>query len=221
MFIDEIDNEELFEKVHIDSCIWNLNCAKLIKWNIILNWDINWFLSLNKIAAKRHPYDAITKWFMSKDTITFDDVNNNFYYEHTSAWKNFTKVVFYLDSFESIATKNEIEKELNNYIKLLKEHKFEEDVSIDWINKKRAAISWNIVWIILKLQEKFPWYIVWEALSVNQNNKNISSNHAFLWNLINDKIYQKLMLSLDVPPILKKYRSEIKILLHNMEKYFT
>lgn len=209
LFIDEIDNEELFEKVHIDSCIWNLNCAKLIKWNIILNWDINWFLSLNKIAAKRHLYDAITKWFMSKDTITFDDVKNNFYYEHASAWKNFDKVVFYLDSFEGITTKNEIEKELNNYIKLVKEHKSKEDISIDWINKKRVAISWNIVWIILKLQEKFPWYIVWEALSVNQNNKNISSNHAFLWNLINDKIYQKLMLSLDVPPILKKYRSEL------------
>lgn len=28
--------------------------------------------------------------------------------------------------------------------------------------------------------------------------------------MVNDKIYQKLMLSLDVPPILKKYRSEIK-----------
>lgn len=209
LFIDEIDNEELFEKVSIDSCIWNLNCAKLIKWNIILNWDINWFLSLNKIAAKRHLYDAITKWFMLKDTITFDEVKNNFYYEHTLAWKKFNKVVFYLDSFESITTKDEIEKELNNYIKLVKEHKSEENVSIDWINKKRVAISWNIVWIILKLQEKFPWYIVWEALNLDQNNKNISSNHAFLWNLINDKIYQKLMISLDVPPILKKYRSEL------------
>ena len=209
LFIDEIDNEELFEKVNIDSCIWNLNCAKLIKWNIILNWDINWFLSLNKIAAKRHLYDAITKGFMLKDKITFDEVKNNFYYEHTLAWKKFNKVVFYLDSFESITTKDEIEKELNNYIKLVIEHKSEEDVSIDWINKKRVAISWNIVWIILKLQEKFPWYIVWEALNLDQNNKNISSNHAFLWNLINDKIYQKLMISLDVPPILKKYRSEL------------
>ena len=56
LFIDEIDNEELFEKVHIDSCIWNLNCAKLIKWNIILNWDINWFLSLNKNSSKKENY---------------------------------------------------------------------------------------------------------------------------------------------------------------------
>lgn len=40
-------------------------------------------------------------------------------------------MVFYLDSFESITTKNEIEKELNNYIKLVKEHKSEEDISID------------------------------------------------------------------------------------------
>ena len=63
---------------------------------------------------------------------------------------------------------------------------------------------------MMKLQESFPWYIAWEAITIKSNEEDLRKNHSFLWNMVNDKIYQKLMLSLDVPPILKKYRSEIK-----------
>lgn len=212
LFIDEIDNEELFEKVHIDSCIWNLNCAKLIKWNIILNWDINWFLSLNKIAAKRKLYLAITEWKIRWDTVVFGYENGNKYiwYKYENRWEIYKNPVFFLESFTDIISEREFEIEFNEYIKLVKNHNSKEDVSISWINKKRSSISWNIVWIMMKLQESFPWYIAWEAITIKSNEEDLRKNHSFLWNMVNDKIYQKLMLSLDVPPILKKYRSEIK-----------
>jgi len=212
LFIDEIDNEELFEKVDIDSCIWNLNCAKLIKWNIILNWDINWFLSLSKIAAKRKLYLAITEWKIRWDTVVFGYENGNKYiwYKYENRWKIDENPVFFLESFTDIVSEREFEIEFNEYIKLVKNHNSKEDVSISWINKKRVAISWNIVWIMMKLQEFFPWYIAWEAITIKTNEEDSKKNHSFLWNMVNDKIYQKLMLSLDVPPILKKYRSEIK-----------
>ena len=212
LFIDEIDNEELFEKVDIDSCIWNLNCAKLIKWNIILNWDINWFLSLSKIAAKRKLYLAITEWKIRWDTVVFGYENGNKYiwYKYENRWKIDENPVFFLESFTDIVSEREFEIEFNEYIKLVKNHNSKEDVSISWINKKRVAISWNIVWIMMKLQEFFPWYIAWEAITIKTNEEDSKNNHSFLWNMVNDKIYQKLMLSLDVPPILKKYRSEIK-----------
>ena len=212
LFIDEIDNEELFEKVAIDSCIWNLNCAKLIKWNIILNWDINWFLSLNKIAAKRKLYLAVTEWKIRWNTVVFGYENGNKYiwYEYENRWKIDKNPVFFLESFTDIISEREFEIEFNEYIKLVKNNNSKEDVSISWINKKRSSISWNIVWIMMKLQESFPWYIAWEAITIKSNEEDSRKNHSFLWNMVNDKIYQKLMLSLDVPPILKKYRSEIK-----------
>ncbi|MDO4874286.1 MAG: hypothetical protein Q4A35_03755, partial [Candidatus Gracilibacteria bacterium] len=212
LFIDEIDNEELFEKVSIDSCIGNLNCAKLIKGNIILNGDINGFLSLNKIAAKRKLYLAITEGKIRGDTVVFGYENGNKYigYKYENRGEIYKNPVFFLESFTDIISEREFEIEFNEYIKLVKNHNSKEDVSISGINKKRSSISGNIVGIMMKLQESFPGYIAWEAITIKSNEEDLRKNHSFLGNMVNDKIYQKLMLSLDVPPILKKYRSEIK-----------
>ena len=38
----------------------------------------------------------------------------------------------------------------------------------------------------------------------------MEKEHSFLWNLINDKLYSKLNINASVPPILKKFRSELK-----------
>ena len=225
LFIDELDNEEIFEKVNIESCLWNLNSAKLIKWNIILNWDILTNLNLHKLSAKRQLYIAITEWKTIIENIWFDEKEQEnwaFFYEYINKGKTEKKHVFYInEEFLTIISLDELKNELNEYIKYIKnepnEYKkymwnnaLDTDISILAINKIKNALCANIIGIIMKLQEKFPGYVCFESLSNDNNNRDMEKEHSFLWNLINDKLYSKLNINVSVPPILKKFRSELK-----------
>ena len=225
LFIDELDNEEIFEKVNIESCLWNLNSAKLIKWNIILNWDILTNLNLHKLSAKRKLYIAITEWKTIIKNIWFDEKEQEnwaFFYEYINKGKTEKEPVFYInEEFLTIVSLDELKNELNEYIKYIKnepnEYKkymwnnaLDTDISMLAINKIKNALCANIIGIIMKLQEKFPGYVCFESLSNNNNNRDMEKEHSFLWNLINDKLYSKLNINASVPPILKKFRSELK-----------
>ncbi|MDD4530992.1 MAG: hypothetical protein PHO80_05600, partial [Candidatus Gracilibacteria bacterium] len=86
-----------------------------------------------------------------------------------------------------------------------------EDISINKINHLRDAVCANIVGVIIKLQEKdyFPGYIIFESLKISTSNSDLEKQNTFLGNLINEKIYNKLQLFNEVPPILKQFRNDI------------
>lgn len=223
-FIKDLKNEELFEKIEIHSCLWDLSYAKLIKWNIILNADIFTTLNLCKIAAKRFLNDAITKWNFNWEKVSYNEKEKYFYYKYSNKWEINNQIILYWkDEFNFLPfkenyknLKEEIEEELNQYIKEIKlflqdSKKYSqfnnEDISIQKINNYKNAISANIVWIIMELQKYFNWYIGFETLDESQIlNKWFDT---FIWNVINEKIYNRLQLNLEVPPILKKFRTDI------------
>ncbi len=222
-FIKDLQNKELFEKLEIKSCLWDLTYAKLIKWNIILNADIFTTLNLYKVTAKRFLNDAITKWNIESDRILYNESDKIYYYEYLNRWNKYTKVILYWkDEFDFLpykeekfnSLKEEVEDELNQYIKDIKlflqnskKYNNNENISIQKINNYKNAISANIVWIIMKLQEYFNWYICYESLDEWQILKKWLS--TFIWNVVNEKIYNRLELNLEVPPILKKFRTDI------------
>lgn len=225
-FIKDLENKELFDKLEIHSCLWDLTYAKLIKWNIILNADIFTTFNLYKITAKRFLNDAITKWNIEWNKILYDEQDKTFYYNYKNRLELCKKVIMsWKDEFDFLpfqedykSLKEEIENELNQYIKEVKlflenSKKYSqfnnEDISIQKINNYKNAISANIVWIIIKLQEYFNWYICFETLDEWQILKKWLS--TFIWNVVNEKIYNRLELNLEVPPILKKFRTDIWI----------
>ncbi len=226
-FIKDLENKELFEKLEINSCLWDLTYAKLIKWNIILNADIFTTLSLYRVTAKRFLNDAITRWEFLWEKVLFDERKKSFYYEYLNRWIKNTENIFYMkDEFAFLSfdekkynsIKEEIESDLNEYIKniklFLKDSKkynnlSNENISIQKINNYKNAISANIVWIIIELQKYFGWYICYETLDEWQILKKWLN--TFIGNVVNEKIYNRLQLNLEVPPILKKFRTDIWI----------
>jgi hypothetical protein len=211
LFLDEIDNPKIFEKLSITSCLWDLTYAKLIKWKIILNADISTTLNLYKTTAKRSLHNAVTTWKMISKQVLYDNEENVFYYEYENRgilnkeknlyWKDEFNFLPHKDEFNSL--KEEIEFELNEYIKDINS---EEDISMQKINNYKNAVSANIVWIITELQKYFEGYICYETLNEQTVKKEFDT---FIGNVINEKIYNKLQLNLEVPPILKKFRTEV------------
>ncbi len=206
-FDDYINDNSIFEKQNITSCLWDLGCAKVIKWKIILNADINTYNKLQEINIKRLLYKAITEWKCKSDIIKYHHDENVFSYVFENRWKDEEKKF----NFWKNINITDFEKDLNEYIKDVRDKNSNMDVTITKINNLKNAICANIVWVIMELQKYYPWFIVWEniwndwVLDQEENKWNV-----VIWNLINEKIYNKLELSNEVPPILKKFRSEIK-----------
>lgn len=209
LFVDQIDDATIFEKKDIFSCLWDLTCAKVIKWNIILNGDQATVRNLYLTDAKRVLYEKKLQWEMLHETIGFDDETESIYYEHEKSGevKRYTfdnlKKVYHLISNEVLR------QELADYL----DGVYESDVSIQRINNLRNAVCANMVWVIMKLQEYFPWYVVreWLPSGDTQHKQRIKNTYTYLGNLINEKVYNKLQLTIDVPPILKKFRSEVNV----------
>ena len=211
-FLKDLENNELFEKLDIDSCLWDLTYAKIIKWNIILNADIFTTVNLYKVTAKRFLNDAAFRGKIKNNTVLFDDENKSFYFEYENRWKLQKQNIFYWkDDFDYLPCddifqnlKEEVQNELNMYLTSISN---EEDISMQRVNNYKNAISANIVWIITELQKHFNGYICYETLDAGQIEKKWFN--TFIWNTLNEKIYNKLQLSLEVPPILKKFRTDI------------
>lgn len=211
-FLKELSNPELFEKLEISSCLWDLTYAKLIKWNIILNADIFTTVSLYTATAKRFIYDAFYKWWIKNNAILFNESEKYFYFEYENRGNTEEKIILYwkeefdyLPCKEGYTSFNEgIKSELENYIKDIKDDKA---ISIQGINNYKNAISANIVWIIAELQKYFNGYICYEALDKWQIDAKWFN--TFIGNVVNEKIYNKFQLSKEVPPILKKFRTDV------------
>ena len=211
-FLKDLENNELFEKLDIDSCLWDLTYAKIIKWNIILNADIFTTVNLYKVTAKRFLNDATFRGKIKNNTVLFDDENKSFYFEYENRWKLQKQNIFYWkDDFDYLPCddifqnlKEEVENELNMYLTSISN---EEDISMQRVNNYKNAISANIVGIITELQKHFNGYICYETLDAGQIEQKWLN--TFIWNTLNEKIYNKLQLSLEVPPILKKFRTDI------------
>ena len=211
-FLKDLENNELFERLDIDSCLWDLTYAKIIKWNIILNADIFTTVNLYKVTAKRFLNDATFRGKIKNNTVLFDDENKCFYFEYENRWKLQKQNIFYWkddfnylpcdDTFQNL--KEEVESELNMYLTSISN---EEDISMQRVNNYKNAISANIVGIITELQKYFNGYICYETLDAGQIKEKWFD--TFIWNTLNEKIYNKLQLSLEVPPILKKFRTDI------------
>ena len=211
-FLKDLENNELFEKLDIDSCLWDLTYAKIIKWNIILNADIFTTVNLYKVTAKRFLNDATFRGKIKNNTVLFDDENKSFYFEYENRWKLQKQNIFYWkddfdylpcdDTFQNL--KEEVGHELNVYLTSISN---EEDISMQRVNNYKNAISANIVGIITELQKHFNGYICYETLDAGQIEQKWFD--TFIWNTLNEKIYNKLQLSLEVPPILKKFRTDI------------
>ena len=211
-FLKDLENNELFEKLDIDSCLWDLTYAKIIKWNIILNADIFTTVNLYKVTAKRFLNDATFRGKIKNNTVLFDDENKCFYFEYENRWKLQKQNIFYWkDDFNYLPCddtsqnlKEEVENQLNMYLTSISN---EEDISMQRVNNYKNAISANIVGIITELQKYFNGYICYETLDTGQIKEKWFD--TFIWNTLNEKIYNKLQLSLEVPPILKKFRTDI------------
>ena len=211
-FLKDLENNELFEKLDIDSCLWDLTYAKIIKWNIILNADIFTTVNLYKVTAKRFLNDATFRGKIKNNTVLFDDENKCFYFEYENRWKLQKQNIFYWkddfnylpcdETFQNL--KEEVENQLNMYLTSISN---EEDISMQRVNNYKNAISANIVGIITELQKYFNGYICYETLDTGQIKEKWFD--TFIWNTLNEKIYNKLQLSLEVPPILKKFRTDI------------
>ena len=206
LFMEYIDDNLIFEKQNIISCLWDFSSAKVIKWHIILNGDQATLKNLYLTDVKRKLYEKKSTGEMTSETIWYDQIENVFYYEYINR-ENVERFPFEsLKTIDYLITKEEIEKELKDFL----EDVAKDNISIQRINNLRNAICANIVWVIMKIQESYPGYIVREWLGDDTQHKQKKTN-TYLWNLINEKIYNKLFLSIDVPPILKKFRSETNI----------
>jgi len=66
----------------------------------------------------------------------------------------------------------------------------------------------NILGVILRLQDEFKGWIAFEALKNDALKQR--RNQAYPADMINEKLYSKLQLLNQVPPILKKFRSDME-----------
>lgn len=205
-FLEFINDEKIFKKQNIISCLWNITSAKIIDWKIILNWDTNTIKKLYEINAKRFIYILIQEQWSKDEKIIFDEKEQIFRYN----WK---WIYYYNENVKDFTIKEEIEKKLNDYISQIK--KFDpkkdelEDISINKINHLKNAVCANMVWVVMKLQEYFKWYIVYETMNNDDTLNKLKKQNTYLWNLINEKIYNKLQFLNEVPPILKQFRSDL------------
>ncbi|MDD4530914.1 MAG: hypothetical protein PHO80_05200, partial [Candidatus Gracilibacteria bacterium] len=72
-FLEFINDNNVFEKQNIISCIGNLTSAKVIDGKIILNGDTNTIKKLYEVNAKRFIYILITEQGSSHNEVIFDE----------------------------------------------------------------------------------------------------------------------------------------------------
>lgn len=210
-YLDQIDDDFLFKKYDVVSCLWNLTSAKVFglqNWEkiIILNWDVNTIKKLYEINAKRFIYMLIYEQWSTDNEVVYDE--NNKVFRFNRKW-----IYYYNDNVNNYVSVEAIQNDLNSYIKQLRnvnENKDLEDISINRINHLRSAVCANMVWVIMLLQSKYEWYIVNESIGVTTINSDIEKQNTFLWNIINEKLYNKMQQLNQVPPILKKFRIDIE-----------
>lgn len=164
-------------------------------------------------AAKRELYLRLLRKTGELDgKIQYDPEKRQFSYRDAGK-----PIMYFPEEFEFVSNPEEVCAKLSEYLEKVRAfasssrgEKIEvEDVSIERIGHLRSAICGNVVGVIAKLQECFPGYVVMEALNSKLTNSHFLQNHAYLANMINEKLYSRFQIKNEVPPILKKFRSDI------------
>lgn len=207
-------NDNCFERIDLDKL--DLSKAKLIKGKIVVNGDISTYLKLKIVSAKRKLFDIVKKqkealsnekidfYNETKNTLGINLGNDVFVIKKNNEKYPYLRVYKYDAEFETIYSKEYLNKELNNYYKsLLKEE------SIDYyeeINSLRKAISSNIVGIVSYLQDIFPGIIVLENLSKETRENHIKQENFVLDSQIDWMVYRKLETKEFCPPSINNFK---------------
>lgn len=197
-----LEDNEIFDKKTITSC-FDLTSSKLIKDNIILNWDISSYLKLKEISAKRKIYEIISKSQNKSEKIVIDEFKRKIIVQWNEI-KN--EVLYYFDErYESIINIENIIKDLQKYLDKVKVDLSDNDeISIEKVNNLRDAICANMVWIITHLQDKYSWMMFFEDWNIKSKDDRVKNNSYNLTSRIEFKLLQKFSSLNQVPPTYKQ-----------------
>lgn len=191
-----------YEEIKYVSCL-DLSTAKLINNKIYLNWDIQTYLNLKLVSAKRKIYEIISKSQHKTESLDFDDFETMIYIDWIK-WKN-KHIYKHNSKYENILSFYFVKKELLKYITKVKvDLNDNEEVSIKKVNNLREALCANMVWIIDFLQKDFPWMIYFEDKNEADRLNHFNINNSSLGSKIELKLLQKFASKNFVPPVYKQ-----------------
>ncbi|MGE4443946.1 MAG: hypothetical protein AB7E37_03065 [Candidatus Altimarinota bacterium] len=197
---------EFYEKEKEVSCI-DLTTSKLINGKIYLNGDIQTYLNLKLLAAKRKIYEVVSQNFLGDEEI--EDIKE-FKILKLKSQKGREYIYKFDERYDNISSFEEIKAELEKYLKKVQENLNDnEAVSIQKVNNLRDAICANMIGIIHFLQEKekLPGMIILEDLTIDWKNNTFDKSNTTLSSRFEQKLLQKISSLNLVPPIYKQILS--------------
>jgi len=196
------DFPHYYNEIKYVSCL-DLSTAKLINNKIYLNWDIQTYLNLKIVSAKRKIYEIISKSQHKSESLDFDDYNTMIYID----WiKGKNKHIYKHNSkYESILSFDFVKDELKKYIiKVKVDLNDNEEVSIQKVNHLREALCANMVWIIDFLQKIYPGMIYFEEKNEDDRINHFNISNSSLGSKIELKLLQKFASKNFVTPVYKQ-----------------
>lgn len=198
------------------SVIGDLTYAKVISGYVVLNGDINTVLKLALTAAKREIYlQMLEKANRLEKGVEYSEERKEFLIADSHGKNGATHLFYMTEEFGTVTNADSIRTELNTYAETVRRFAANpkdgemEDISIEKISHLRSSLCANMVGVILKLQETHPGYVAMEALDSNTLQSHFLKNHGHLANIVNEKLYNRFQMTHDVPPILKRFRSDV------------
>ncbi len=208
-FIPDIENEDIFEKRETASL--DLTTAKLIKGYIIENGDVNSYLNLKMLSAKRRIWEKHSISKIPEDiSISLDQETGYFRFDtEIEEFKNPRKLYYFREELSDYLSEEDIKKELNSYLNKLRTKNQERDLlTLEKINHLRDAISSNITGILaylLRKKEFIPGILVLEDLNTRLLESHFKDkSNEILGRRLEWKIYNKLSKMNLAPPQIKE-----------------
>ena len=159
LVINKIDDPNWFEKkMDQENACLDLTTAKLIKGKIITNGDLQSFLTLKIIAAKRKIFDLYNTREI-KPNYNIDGKKTFAFYENGKSVSNSDFTIYWLtdEQKSSFEKKGQpILDDLRQYLDDLRQSETFAIPPIEKINHLRDAITANMVGILNYLDEQFP-----------------------------------------------------------------
>lgn len=212
-FKNDKTREKMFDKIENISCI-DLTAAKIINWEIVLNWDLMTYLKLKELSAKKKIFELHSKWEITSDSEIEDSKGLGFWKEEDKKIYTFTKNG---NQWWEKKWKDYIKDDLERYLKNLSfENEFRQIQQIQKINNLRDAITSNMVWIISHLYKTYPWKICLENMDERFNkdgdknngerfiDKHFDKNNEFISRRLEWSLYRKFAETWLVPPRIPK-----------------
>lgn len=112
-------------------------------------------------------------------------------------------IYWYLEEYEKIISKENIQKNLNRYLQELKAKQYEHTPSILKINHLRDAITANMVGVICHLQKEYPGFIILEDLTTSMIDKHFLQHNENNSRRLENALYNKFQTLGLAPPHIK------------------